>query len=403
MSTRPPKGDVPFPGETGAQPDGSMLSAPVQPADGLPAASAGGIAAVPGLAPPISHTGLVGWLRSRLFSSPLNILLTVLIIWVLLLAIPALVEWLLIKANFSATTAQECRASGGACWAFIREKHRLILFGTYPYDEQWRPLIASIVLIAVIACSGIRRFWTPMLAVAWVVGLAVVALLMWGGVLGLTYVENDRWGGLPLTLILATFGIAFAFPIGVLLALGRRSRLPAIKALCVIYIELIRGVPLISLLFMSSVMLPLFLPEGYSIDKLLRAQIAIIMFAAAYIAETVRGGLQAIPKGQYEGAASLGLTYWQQMRKIILPQALRIVIPPLVSIFIALFKDTSLVVIIGIFDLTLAAKAALSDAAWRGFGVEAYLFIAFIYFIFCFSMSKYSQALERRLAQGYER
>ena len=161
---------------------------------------------------------------------------------------------------------------------------------------------------------------------------------MWGGVFGLSYVENARWGGLPLTLILSTFGIAFAFPIGVLLALGRRSKMPAIKALCVVYIELIRGVPLISLLFMSSVMLPLFLPEGFSIDKLLRAQIAIIMFAAAYIAETVRGGLQAIPKGQYEGADSLGLNYWQQMRKIILPQALKIVIPPLVSIFIALFK-----------------------------------------------------------------
>ena len=219
---------------------------------------------------------------------------------------------------------------------------------------------------------------------------------------GLSYVENARWGGLPLTLILSTFGIAFAFPIGVLLALGRRSKMPAIKALCVVYIELIRGVPLISLLFMSSVMLPLFLPEGFSIDKLLRAQIAIIMFAAAYIAETVRGGLQAIPKGvRRRGFA--GLNYWQQMRKIILPQALKIVIPPLVSIFIALFKDTSLVVIIGIFDLTLAAKAALSDAAWRGFGVEAYLFISLIYFVFCFSMSKYSQALERRLATGHAR
>jgi general L-amino acid transport system permease protein len=178
--------------------------------------------------------------------------------------------------------------------------------------------------------------------------------------------------------------------------------MPAIKALCVVYIELIRGVPLVSLLFMSSVMLPLFLPEGFNIDKLLRAQIAIIMFAAAYIAETVRGGLQSISKGQYEGADSLGLNYWQKMCKIILPQALKVVIPPLVSIFIALFKDTSLVVIIGIFDLTLAAKAALSDAAWRGFGVEAYIFISLIYFVFCFSMSKYSQALERRLAAGHQ-
>lgn len=251
-----------------------------------------------GLPPPKTHVGAWAWLRSRLFSSPLNILITVLLAWFLLMSVPALVEWAFIKANFTAANAQECRASvGGACWAFIIEKHRLILFGTYPYDEQWRPLIATIILVAVIVCSGIRRFWNWKLAIIWTVGLTAVAILMWGGVLGLTYVENARWGGLPLTLILSTFGIAFAFPIGVLLALGRRSKMPAIKALCVVYIELIRGVPLISLLFMSSVMLPLFLPEGFSIDKLLRAQIAIIMFAAAYIAETVRGGLQAIPKG----------------------------------------------------------------------------------------------------------
>ncbi|OZI40696.1 amino acid ABC transporter permease [Bordetella genomosp. 1] len=356
-----------------------------------------------GLPPPSNQVGAWAWVKTRLFSSPMSILATVLLAWLVLMAVPAIVEWAFIKANFTATSAQECRASGGACWAFIREKHRLILFGTYPYDEQWRPLIATFILIAVIIMSGMRRFWNLSLAVIWVVGLTLVAVLMWGGVLGLTYVENARWGGLPLTLILATFGIAFAFPFGVLLALGRRSRMPAIKALCVVYIELIRGVPLISLLFMSSVMLPLFLPEGFSIDKLLRAQIAIILFAAAYIAETVRGGLQAIPKGQYEGADSLGLSYWQQMRKVILPQALKIVIPPLVSIFIALFKDTSLVVIIGIFDLTLAAKAALSDAAWRGFGVEAYIFIALIYFVFCYSMSKYSQRLEKRLATGHKR
>lgn len=357
----------------------------------------------PGAAPPAVHKGVIGWMRASLFSSPLNTLLTVLVAWLLLMALPAMVEWLFIRANFNATTAQECRASGGACWAFIAEKHRLILFGVYPYDEQWRPLLASIVLIAVIICSCVRWFWTAYLGLLWIAGLSVVGLLMWGGVFGLSYVENDRWGGLPLTLILATFGIAAAFPIGLLLALGRRSNMPAVKAICVVYIELIRGVPLISLLFMSSVMLPLFLPEGFSIDKLLRAQIAIILFAAAYIAETVRGGLQAIPNGQYEGADSLGLSYWQQMRKIILPQALKVVIPPLVGIFIALFKDTSLVVIIGIFDLTQAAKTAVADAAWRGFSAEAYLFIAFIYFIFCFSISRYSQSLEKRLRTGYER
>ncbi|NYT36203.1 amino acid ABC transporter permease [Allopusillimonas soli] len=353
--------------------------------------------------PPQMHEGIIGWLRTRLFSTPLNALVTVLIAWLLLMSIPALFEWLFIKADFGATTSQECRASGGACWAFIAEKHRLILFGVYPYEEQWRPLIASVILVAVIICSCMRRFWRPSLALIWIVALVVVAVLMWGGVLGLQYVSNDRWGGLPLTLILSTFGIAFAFPFGLLLALGRRSNMPAVKAISVIYIELIRGVPLISLLFMSSVMLPLFLPEGFSIDKLLRAQIAIILFAAAYIAETVRGGLQAIPKGQYEGADSIGLTYWQQMRKIILPQALKVVIPPLVSIFIALFKDTSLVVIIGIFDLTQAAKTAVSDAAWRGYSTEAYLFIAVIYFIFCFSISRYSRHLEHVLARGHER
>ena len=356
--------------------------------------------ATPVLAPPRQQVGVSGWLRQNLFSTPLNTLLTVLVAWLLLMAIPALLEWGLLNADFTATSAQECREVTGACWAFIVEKHRLILFGVYPFDEQWRPLLASLVLILMLVLSCWRRFWNAWLAVIWTIGLTGFGVLMWGGIFGLSYVDNSRWGGLPLTLMLSTFGIAFAFPLGVLLALGRRSHLPAVKAVSVIYIELIRGVPLISLLFMSSVMLPLFLPEGFSIDKLLRAQIAIILFAAAYIAETVRGGLQAVPKGQYEGAESIGLNYWQTMHKIVLPQALKIVIPPLVSIFISLFKDTSLVVIIGIFDLTQAAKAALADAAWRGYSTEAYLFIAAIYFVFCYSISRYSQSLEKSLNHG---
>ena len=357
--------------------------------------------------PPVSRISALTWVREQLFSSPLNSLLTVLSVWLLMMSLPALFEWAFVNANVSATTGQECRATGsgpaGACWAIIVEKHRLILFGTYPYDEQWRPMLATFLLIALLVLSAWRRFWKPSLLLIWTVGLILVAVLMWGGVFGLSYVENSLWGGLPLTLILATFGIALAFPFGVVLALGRRSKMPAIKTMCVVYIELIRGVPLISLLFMSSVMLPLFLPEGFTIDKLLRALIAFIMFAAAYIAETVRGGLQAISKGQYEGAESLGLGYWQQMRLIILPQALKVVIPPLVSIFIAMFKDTSLVVIIGIFDLTQAAKAALADGAWRGFGVEVYIFISLIYFVFCYSMSKYSQSLEARLSAAQKR
>ena len=353
--------------------------------------------------PPHTDAGIIGWLRTRLFSSPLNAVLTILALWLLLMAIPALIDYLFVKPDFSATTAAQCRETGGYCWAFVREKHRLILFGIYPYAEQWRPLLASVILVAVVSCSCIRWFWKPFLGVLWLLALAAFGVLMWGGVFGLTYVENSRWGGLPVTLILSTFGIALAFPFGLLLALGRRSDMPGVKAVCVVYIELIRGVPLVSLLFMSSVMLPLFLPEGFSIDKLLRAQIAIILFAAAYVAETVRGGLQAMPKGQYEGAQSIGLSYWQSMRKIILPQALKIVIPPLVGIFISLFKDTSLVVIIGIFDLTQAAKVAVSDAVWRGFSTEAYLFISVIYFIFCFSISRYSLSLERQLDQGQKR
>ncbi|WP_439892949.1 amino acid ABC transporter permease (plasmid) [Ralstonia sp. 25C] len=339
------------------------------------------------------------WARKKLFYSPGSTLCSLLTIWLLFAIVPPLLEWLVLKATFQTTNPQSCHDGGGACWAFIGEKYRLILFGTYPYDEQWRPLATTALLIATVIATATRRLQGQGLAALWTFTLIAVAVLMWGGVLGLTFVENTRWGGLPLTLMLSTFGIAFAFPIGIVLALGRRSHMPAIKALCVGYIEMIRGVPLISLLFMSSVMLPLFLPEGFSIDKLLRAQIAIIMFTAAYIAEVVRGGLQSIPKGQYEGAESLGLTYWQQMRKIALPQALKVVIPPLVSTFIALLKDTSLVVIIGIFDLTQAAKAALADPAWNGFGVEAYLFIGAVYFILCSTISGYSRRLERQLAQ----
>jgi general L-amino acid transport system permease protein len=219
---------------------------------------------------------------------------------------------------------------------------------------------------------------------------------MWGGVLGLPYVENERWGGLILTLLLTTIGLALAFPLSIFLALGRRSQLPVIRALSVAYVELIRGVPLISLLFMASVMLPLFLPGGMTIDKLARAQIALILFAAAYLAEVVRGGLQAIPKAQYEMADALGLSYWQKTRYVVLPQALRIAVPPLVNTFIGFFKDTSLVLIIGLFDLLTTIKVALTEPAWSGFGVEAYLFAALVYFIFCFAMSRYSRRFERQ-------
>jgi len=232
----------------------------------------------------------------------------------------------------------------------------------------------------------------------------VIAVLMWGGVLGLPFVAEDQWGGLPITLILATFGLAFAFPLSVLVALGRRSaEMPAVRMLCVAYVELIRGVPLISLLFMASVMFPLFMPEGLNPDKLLRAQVAIILFAGAYLAEVVRGGLQALPKGQFEAADALGLSYWRKMRLVVLPQALRLVIPPLVNTFIGFFKDTSLVLIIGIMDLLTAGKRAMADPTWTGFSTEIYLLLAAIYFVFCYAMSRYSRGLERQFARARNR
>jgi len=321
-------------------------------------------------------------------------------VWTALLAAVALflawefVDWAFIEAVWQ-PDAKACRAAHGACWGFIADKYRFILFGTYPYEEHWRPALASALLISLWILSSFRFVWRWWLALVWLFGLSVIAVLMWGGVGGLRYVENERWGGLILTLVLTTFGLAFAFPLSILLALGRRSTLPVIRGLCVAYIELIRGVPLISLLFMASVMLPLFLPAGVSVDKLLRAQIALILFAAAYLAEVVRGGLQAIPKHQYEAAAALGLGYWRQMFYIILPQALRIAVPPLVNTFIGFFKDTSLVLIIGLFDLLSTIKVSLNDPAWTGFGVEAYVFAAVVYFVFCFAMSQYSRRLER--------
>jgi general L-amino acid transport system permease protein len=350
----------------------------------------------------------VQWARANLFNSWLSTAVTLLLLYFFLKGLAAFVSWGFINAIWTlpeAGKSQVCRdiKGIGACWALITEKHRFILFGTYPFDEQWRPLLVCVIFVALYIVSAIRRFWTKWLGLIWVVGLLSIGFLMWGGALGLRYVENERWGGLPLTLILATFGIALAFPLSIVLALGRRSHLPAIKALCVVYIELIRGVPLISLLFMASVMFPLFMPEGMTIDKLLRAQVAIIMFAAAYLAEVVRGGLQAIPKGQYEAAEALGLSYWKKTGFIILPQALRLVIPPLVNTFIGMFKDTSLVLIIGLFDLLNTAKTSIVEPQWVGFGVEAYIFVSLIYFIFCFAMSKYSQGIEADFAKNKHR
>ncbi len=348
------------------------------------------------LKPPATTVGVIGWMRGNLFNSPLNSLLTILILFCLLMIFPPLVKWAFFNCVWS-STGQVCKEATGACWAVVTKNFRFILYGFYPYDEQWRPTVSIAIFILLVIFSHNRRFWNKTLLYVWLVGVVVMGIIMHGGLFGLSAVETTKWSGVILTLMLSLFGLTAAYPLGVLLALGRRSSLPAIKTLSVVYIELIRGVPLISLLFMSSVMFPLFLPEGVTIDKILRAQIAIIMFTAAYIAEVVRGGLQAIPKGQYEAAEALGLDYSQKMRLIILPQALKIVIPPTVSILISAFKDTSLVIIIGLFDLMKTTQVTLSNPEWSGFSTEAYIFIAVLYFGGCFAMSNFSRSLEKEL------
>jgi general L-amino acid transport system permease protein len=341
---------------------------------------------------------VIRWLRANLFPSIPSSIISLLLIFLLAKAGVSFVQWGVANAIWmvSGNDTSACRALRGlgACWAVIPEKYRFILFGTYPFNQQWRPALATLMFIALFFVSSRRSFWRKELVLVWAAALVVIGFLMWGGAFGLTFVSQDRWGGLPVTLILATFGLAFGFPLGILVALGRRSKLPAIRSLCVLYVELIRGVPLISLLFMASVMFPLFMPDGVNIDKLLRAQIAFILYAGAYLAEVIRGGLQAVPRGQHEAADALGLSYWQKNGLIILPQAIRHVIPPLVNTFIAFFKDTSLVLIIGIFDLLTTAKTAIIDPAWQSFSVEVYLFVGLIYFAFCFAMSRYSRRLE---------
>ena len=340
----------------------------------------------------------ISWLRANLFASISSSIVTLLLFFVLAKAFVGLAQWGFLNAVWSVpgSDTSACRAVRGlgACWAVIPEKLRFILFGTYPFDQQWRPALAMLAFIALFYVSSRRQWWRRELVLVWAAALMLIGLLMWGGIPGMPFVSQDRWGGLPVTLILATFGLAFGFPLGIVVALGRRSKLPAIRSLSVLYVELIRGVPLISLLFMASVMFPLFMPDGVNVDKLLRAQVAFVLFAGAYLAEVIRGGLQAVPRGQHDAADALGLSYWKKNGLIILPQAIRHVIPPLVNTFIAFFKDTSLVLIIGIFDLLTTAKTAIIDPAWQSFSVEVYLFVALIYFAFCFAMSRYSARLE---------
>lgn len=358
----------------------------------------------PDLPPPPMSVGALAWLRSNLFSDWFNTLLTLLAAYLVWLLIPPLLQWALLDASWSGSSRADCSGEG-ACWVFVRERFSQFMYGFYPEALRWR-----VDLAALLAIFGAAPLFVARMPRKAVYGLGFLLLypllafwLLHGGFFGLEQVNTSQWGGLMLTLVIAAVGIAGALPLGILLALGRRSDLPAIRVICVTFIEFWRGVPLITVLFMSSVMLPLFLPEGLNFDKLVRALIGVILFQSAYIAEVVRGGLQAIPKGQYEAAAAMGLGYWRTMGLVILPQALKLVIPGIVNTFIALFKDTSLVIIIGLFDLLNSIKQATTDPAWLGMATEGYVFAALVFWIFCFGMSRYSMSIERRLDTGHKR
>jgi general L-amino acid transport system permease protein len=307
-------------------------------------------------------------------------------------------NWLIIEGVWVGD-ASVCKSSTGACVSFLKEKLVFILFGVYPREFLIRPILGIIILILGWLHFTKKKNWNNLLFFKFLALMFIYILLLRG--FNDSFVPTSKWGGLPLTLLLSIVGIALSYPVGIFLALARTSNQLIPRYLSIIYIELIRGVPLISILFMSSVLIPLFLPDGVTINKLFRAQIAIILFSAAYFAEVIRGGLNSIPKGQWEGAKSIGLNYFQIIRLIVLPQALVKVIPPTVNTIIGMFKDTSLVIIIALFDLMGTTKASMTDSKWLGFSVEAYFLCALIYFIICSKMGKFSKKVEQELQRGH--
>jgi len=416
----------------------------------------------PDLPPPSSESGRIKWLRDNLFNNWYNSIATILIFYLAWLSLPPIIDWALISPVWEATSNKDCPRDGGACWGMIDKRIGQFMYGFYEPSERWRPDLALILFIVAMAPilfdklpgrdqaalfiifiypaigivlvhgpieivgmsgGGGLVFWGVLFAAAagygfWsaadtnpgratlsfaVAGLvAFMGFLSWG--FGLPVMETSSYGGLLLTLILAGVSIAVALPLGILLALGRRAdSMPIVQMLCIGFIEIVRAVPLISVLFMAQFMLPLFLPEGVNFDNVVRALVGMSFFAAAYMAEVIRGGLQAIPKGQFEAADSLGLNYYLSMRLIVLPQALKIVIPGIVSTFIGLFKDTTLVSIIGLSDILLVGKQSVTDSKWLGLEHEAYFFVALVYFVFCFGMSRYSMYLEVKLHTGHKR
>ncbi|HEV7252644.1 MAG TPA: amino acid ABC transporter permease [Mesorhizobium sp.] len=368
-------------------------------------------------AAPRSERGLGHWLRANLFATVPDAIMTVLAALLIAWLLPPLIDWLFLSATWAGTDRSVCAtvAQGGiqpdgwsgACWAFVNAKIEQFMFGRYPIEERWRVMVTLVLFVALLVPLMIPSVPRKALNAVLFFGVfpVVAFFLLVGGAFGLPLARTSLWGGLMVTLVLSFVGIAVSLPFGILLALGRRSNLPVIKLVCVIFIETIRGVPLIAVLFMASVMLPLFLPPGTTIDKLMRALVGVALFASAYMAEVIRGGLQAIPKGQYEGADSLGLTYWQKTGLIVLPQALKLVIPGIVNTFIGLFKDTSLVYIIGMFDLLGIVRQNFADSNWASpqTPMSGLVFAGFVFWLFCFGMSRYSQFMERRLDTGHRR
>lgn len=359
---------------------------------------------LPDQQPPRSTTGVSGWILTNLLSTPFNIALTVVALAIIAAAVIPLVQWGLINADFFGSSQDDCSGEG-ACWVFIATRWNFFIYGFFPETTYWRVNLVYLMFAMLLAPQFFDAFpYKRLFGIITLTAFPIISLgLLAGGVFGLEAVPTEKWSGLILTLVLSFVGIVGSLPIGILLALGRRSQMPVIRGICTVFIEVWRGVPLISVLFMASVMLPLFLPEGVNFDKLLRALIGIVMFQSAYMAEVIRGGLQAIPRGQYEAASALGLGYWKSMRLIIMPQALKLVIPGIVNTFIALLKDTTLVLIIGLFDLLKTVETAIVDPSWRNVATEGHLFAAFAFWIFCFGMSRYSQSLERKLETGHKR
>ena len=338
-------------------------------------------------------------INRSLNSNNFNALLTLLIIFVLIKYVPPMLNWFIFDADFAGSTKQDC-TSGGACWVFVKVWMKRFMYGMYPNEEQWRINFAFLILLVSIGFIFAlpQRFKKYIIIYLLFIYPLIALNLISGGIFGLKLIKTGAWGGLSLTLIVSAFALIFCFPVGVFLAMGRRSDLPAIKYCSIGFIELWRGVPLITVLFMSAVMFPMFLPEGTYMDKLMRVIIAITLFEAAYMAEVVRGGLQALPRGQYDAAKSLGMGYWRLHFLVILPQALKLVIPGIANTFLALVKDTPLIFVVGLLELAGMIGLAKTNPKWLGMAAEGYVFAGLVFWIICYSMSRYSQNLEKKLS-----